>query len=526
MKKFFEYLRINLSKNHFYFIFIFSFLLLFWFSPNLDFYLNSVDHGYQLGVAKQICLGKIPFIDLVYSYGPLIGYSRSIFLCINDSLITETMISIIGYSIALLIIYFLISRYTSKFIGLLGLMLAFLLLARFYKWYYWIFPLLIIYLWWHYFNDIRFNKKNTFLLVIGTSIGISGLFRLDLGIALLIASILIILMFNWDEKIKHLSCLILSSLVPILGYIAFISLNRGDPIFYFKAIFDGAISTVSTRSYHPFIQLNNFLSYESFLFLLLSFIPLYYMLTLIILYYEQHYNSRNSPLNKTLFITAIIGISIFPQALHASEIQHILQIIPPFTVILLISVYNFDSLIHKKRIYSNISKLIIIGIFLFILIGLHSQNGIPPLKIGGTDMSNFELNPLPKYEALMEGPNALSNHPITKLIKEIKNQTNYNDYVLYAVPSLDQLTYFGNRPIAGIFQSYFPGIYDDDYWREQDIKKIRMNSPKIAIVKESFMNESTVDLFRDRQPELFEYLSVNYNRILYKNDGYLILSKN
>ena len=127
------------------FIFFIWFCILLWLSPDLSFYLSDSSHGLQIAAGKMILLGYIPFKDILFGYGPLVAYTSAFGELFSNSLIGETLICSLGYAASLYLIYFLVSRQSSKTLGLFASIIGFLLLARFYKWYYWLFPLLALF---------------------------------------------------------------------------------------------------------------------------------------------------------------------------------------------------------------------------------------------------------------------------------------------------------------------------------------------------------------------------------------------
>jgi hypothetical protein len=116
-------------------------------APGLEFFLESSDHGYQLSIGTQVLLGKVPGIDLVIGYGPLVMYTSALGLWLSHSLVGETILCSVGYALSVFLLYHLVSRYTSKPLGLVAAGFGMLLQARFYKWYVWLIPMAILWAW-------------------------------------------------------------------------------------------------------------------------------------------------------------------------------------------------------------------------------------------------------------------------------------------------------------------------------------------------------------------------------------------
>ena len=123
-------------------VFAGCFLALLHRSPSLESYMDNPDHGVQLCLGRQILEGKTPGIDACTFYGAFSGYCSALGLGLFGSLVGESIICSLGYAASMAIIGFLVSRYSGKCKGLIAVAIAFLLMARFYKWYVWLFPLL------------------------------------------------------------------------------------------------------------------------------------------------------------------------------------------------------------------------------------------------------------------------------------------------------------------------------------------------------------------------------------------------
>jgi hypothetical protein len=130
-------------------------LCLLWRAPGLEFYYHSPDHGYQLSLGRQITLGKFPFVDMFFHYGPLTALTSAIGIWLSGSLLGETLICVIGYTAALFLVFALVRAHASTTTGLCATIFSFLMMSRFYKWYYWLFPLLSLYI----FHRALVSKK-------------------------------------------------------------------------------------------------------------------------------------------------------------------------------------------------------------------------------------------------------------------------------------------------------------------------------------------------------------------------------
>ena len=118
---------------------------LLWFAPDLFRFLIDTDHGWQLGMGRQILLGRFPGVDLLLFYGPLVGCTSALALWLAGSLIGEVALCSLGYGTALFLMHRIARRWVSPIAGWIVPLAGLLLLARFYKWSYWLFPVAVLY---------------------------------------------------------------------------------------------------------------------------------------------------------------------------------------------------------------------------------------------------------------------------------------------------------------------------------------------------------------------------------------------
>ncbi len=164
-------------------------------APGLGSYLTSQDHAYQLSIGTQVLLGRVPGVDVIIAYGPLVMYTSAFGLWLTHSLIGETILCATGYAFSLFLIYHLVSRYASTRVGLVAAGFGFLLQARFYKWYVWLIPLVILFVWDRYLNCPARGRWR-WVVAGGFLLGICWLYRPDFGTSELLASLVFLGLFE------------------------------------------------------------------------------------------------------------------------------------------------------------------------------------------------------------------------------------------------------------------------------------------------------------------------------------------
>ena len=159
-------------------------VLLLWLAPPLSSYLINSDHGYQLSLGALIGRGAFPYVDLVFHYGPMVAWSSALALWGSGSLLGETVLCAVGYAAAIGCLGGVARARLGRVAGWLVPLVAVLFLARFYKWYFWLFPAVTLVLLHRYMADE--SAEDGGLIAGGVSAGLCALFRFDLGIVLLV----------------------------------------------------------------------------------------------------------------------------------------------------------------------------------------------------------------------------------------------------------------------------------------------------------------------------------------------------
>lgn len=508
--------------------FLIPFLVLLWRAPSLEFYLGSADHGYQLSLGRQILLGKFPFVSLFFHYGPLTAFTSAFGLWVADSLISETIICALGYATAIFLIHYLSRYYVSDVAGWLTPFIGFLFLGRFYKWYYWLFPLLALYCL-HRFLKSGDPKGHRWLYLAGILSGLGGLYRLDLGLACLglyVVSLLGLSLkplnlkrFSWQMTI-----FMMGFSLPFILWLLILGLNGGTLQDYLSATLVGGQGVVEKWSVPiPSFDWGNAFSQQSSTALAYVLIPSTYVLCILYCFWMwfRHPQQGDSKF-KFMNAVSVLGLGIFPQALHRSGVPHLLQVLPPVLIAGSMLVYQlwWGTVLSKDNHRGRLLLKCLAVLYLAVL-GL---SGWGIRDYGGSDLTRFDVNPIPRYQELSRGIHSSLNYPVIRLISEVQNRTTLDDFVL-VVPLACQLYYFAERPISGFINGFASGILDNDKWRRRNLEAIRKNPPAVVIVNDGFFSLPQVDMFRQSQPELYAFLSTDYSQIIYQKDGWMLLSK-
>ena len=501
---------------------------LLWTAPGLNRYLVNADHGYQLSMGKQVLLGKFPFVDLFFHYGPLTAFTSAFGLWISDSLIPETVICALGYATALLLIHYLTYSYVSGVAGWLTPILGFLLLSRFYKWYYWLFPLLALYCL-HVFLHSNQTQSRPWLYIVGIFGGLAGLYRLDLGAAFLGFYVVSLLglcgnPFNVGLFIQRFTKFLIGFLFPFLVWLVVLWGNGGTIQDYIGSTVAGGKGAVEKLSLpFPSFDLSNPLPHQSNAALAFALIPLTYILCLFFGgWIGWSSSTRNNTKGKFMAAVGLMGLGIFPQALHRSDVPHLLQVLPPVLIAgsLLVSELWNGAILSKNNSWGRFFLKLAVGFYLVLII----SSGWGIRHYGGVDLVKWERNPIPRYQRLAQGIRSGLDHPIIRLVLEVQTLTTENARIL-VVPWASQLYYFVNRPLSGLLNVFAPGVLDNNEWRHRNLGSIQKDPPAIVIVRDNFFDLPLSDMFRESQPELYTFLATQYSQVVYQRDGWMLLKR-
>lgn len=214
----------------------------------------------------------------------------------------------------------------------------------------------------------------------------------------------------------------------------------------------------------------------------------------------------------------LLGLGLSPQAFYRADVHHFLQVLPP---VLLSAGMLVTELWQRAKSFKqprSLQSLLVIYLVILSIAGVGMRTG------GGIDLAQGEWNPLPRYQHLSQGVQAKVDHPVIRLMQAVQRQTQPSDRIL-VVPLACQLYYFADRPMSGLLNGYTVGNIDSPYWRDRNLKVVQESPPTVVIAQANFFNLPPTDLFRLSQPELYNFLSHNYSKVITQQDGWVLLSQ-
>jgi len=506
-------------------------------APSLSTFLSSPDSGYQLGLGSQVLHGKYPYIDLIFHYGPLVAYTSAFGQWLTGNIVSEAILCALGYAASICLLFFMVRRQGGRYWPYIVAISAYLLLARFYKWYYWLFPVAVLYLTnlqGKYNDDAKQYCRLIFFA--GIVAGTGSLFRFDLGpvfVCFFVAHQFLASFFGFRHPLGFWSSvgLFIAGFMISSGiWLGILFRQGGLPAIqnYFYAIFSGGSGVVKHWgiSLPPFDWMSPFSSNSATTATLLLLLVVYLCCIGFGIWGLMH-DSMPGLKRDDLFLAGVglMGLGIYPQGYYRADPMHVLQIIPPALVaipLLLNQQWKINVGTRSRKIGRFFFTVAIAGWASLAFSGL--------LPHGGKDLSNFsitgmkrlkhlanpldpDIEPLPKYPAALQA-----------MMNEVISATRPDDPIL-VVPLAPQIYYFTRRPMSGLLIGYAEGIHDNDFWRARNLAEIRENQPKVVIAQKGFLAMEEDVPFRKRQPELYQYLASNYRKVMYQHDDWLILGE-
>lgn len=494
-------------------LFLLPFLYLLWRVPSFDSFFSNTDHGFQLSLGRQVLLGKFPYIDLFFYYGPLAAYTSAAGFLITDGPLAEIVICCTGYALAAGFAGLAVRRHTSFLVSILVVAAMLLLLSRFYKWYYWCFPALVLFL----FDRALSNPQRPLRQAagLGFAAGLAALYRLDLGLACAVLAGLawVASALTLDpRRLRQLPALVLAGLAPMTLWLFFLLMQGGTAAVrdYFRFTYEGTVSTVTlVNSPIPDVDWGQLLSTRSQVALAFRLAPAIYALCLV--HCAVRLLRRRSEPQRLLVLgaAALGGACLYPQAMHASEQQHLLQtlaLLPACLALCLRDLLAIPSL--TLRLCSSACGLAVLTMLVQIR--------------GGLDLGPLLEGPEHKLENLARALRTKPLKPI--LVTESIALPGQTVLVLprpgEAYPT--QIHAWIHRPMAGIFNFYQAGFFTDDYWRLRNYREILRNPPAVVI--------AAPDVLRSRGssgaaylPEIYAFVRERYTDVVFAENDWIVL---
>jgi hypothetical protein len=497
-------------------------------APGLGFYFTSSDHGFQLSVGTQVLLGRVPGTDVVIGYGPLVMYTSAVGLWLtSNSLIGETIICSIGHALSLFLIYHLVSRYASKRLALVAAGLGFFLQIRFYKWYVWLIPLAVLWVW-HRFLNARPQRRGRWIAATGLILGVCWLFRPDFGTTETAVVVVLLGLFQACEPgrstgrmVKSLGILVASVSVLPLAWLGYLALRVGlrGPFTFLETTVMAALA-VSQGLAHPPPPIRSVL-------LAHTLMPATYLFVVGAALLRIKKGSRDA-FSWFLLASAMAGLACQHQSLHRMDPGHLLQVLAPAIVCAALVaswlIRGLDGLVQGGRLrfcarWAGVGYALLLALL-----------GIKLSRFGQTDLETFSFWPSERYSRLASPLSDAAGDPYAAAAAFVARQTSSAESIL-VFPLDPQFYAFAQRRISGRLHAYYPGVLDTPRCQADNLAAIEADMPTLVVVPSDFddSREGSGDEFvrdcRRSHASVEQLIRRNYPRVVLNTGGNVVLSR-
>jgi hypothetical protein len=488
--------------------------------PTLDHFINSPDMGYQLSLGRLMLLGKFPFVDMFQHYGPLVVFTSAAGQWIHHSTLPETIICAMGYCLAMVCIFRVVQRGAARpglamIVGIVASFSAWCILSRFYKWYYWVFPMLLLLA----LARSRGESKTRFwCFATGMIAGIAFLYRHDMGMACIGSVMATLLLQAYSGGITRkflveMAWVLGGFVLPLACWFLTLTIV-GGPIscrWYISAILSGTAGvTQHWRTPLPLWDWQAPLSEESCRFMVLAMMGLSFGVA-IFLGAKDLLRQKCSADAVPLFAAGLLGVALSPQALYRPDLQHILQSISPlfvvasFIILRLVGRHDSQPPAAWKYATKVATALVYVTLLALPLGRLHAWLRVDLASLG-TDLPG-------RYRSLAVGLDAADpNNAVVQVARAVQQHATPKQRIL-VVPLMPQIYYWVNRPMSGLLNGY-AGIFAGDTWRKRNLEAVQREPPSLIIVDRDFLNGKPDALFRKHNPELYDWLKKHYSHVV------------
>lgn len=478
---------------------------LLWRVPGALFFLESTDHGYQLALGNAIGQGHLPGFDFITQYGPAVAVASWAAWHTSGSIVGEAVLCAAGYAAAIAIAVVLLERGAGRLAALLGGAVLLLAFPRFYKWYYWLFPL--IGLWCaDRHAAAEGSKRWVLLLTWAVVVGLAGLFRYDLGLQGGVFGVLAIVLADragrrgWREA----SCFALGAAAPMAAFLGAVLARRGtgQAEAFLRSVIDGATDSVVSYGIAPFAFDPAAGLAGNALPLLQVLLPASCLAGLVLAWPRGM--TENEPADHRLRCAALCGLGVFAQAMHRADAQHLLQVIPPDIIVLAL-------LAQRLPVLAGASLAAVAGAALLVLPG------------AAADLAPPTRDPRAAWRELAALPEGQEGQPVADMARALARHLPEGGTVMLAMPmSHTPLLVFAQRRLPGIFPLYEPGMFASPYWLGRNRSALTMRGPDLLVVLQPGIDGGEPAPYI---PELSAAWRQDFTRMLHSNARFILLAR-
>lgn len=494
-------------------VFLFSALSITLFLPPPLRFIQDQDWAHQLAGANEILKGQHPFVTFLDVYGPLTFYASAFaqFL-FGTRVIGEIFLIVLGFSIAYTALYWLmwsISR--DRLLAFLLLVILLILVPRLYKYYIVLGPALSLFFIWKYIESPSYKN----LWPAGLAVTITGLFRPDFGVYMIVSTAIAMLSqqhFTIRKRLMDLLYFFIILLVCASPWLIFVTLRGGLQDYLYNSTI-GMVTTGAGMSL-PVSVSEDFFSLQNLQLMAKIAFNLIPGLSLFIWFLNRR--AVDSSTSSMLFALIAASQLTLIQGLHRSDYGHLLQSIPVTFVLL---AYLFKHGDRLSMVKNNILPLIGVGLGVGLLsvmlfFSLPEWRSISMSKT----LTQLTVYNLPRDRFTGSLIKRSPNSNLLQAMNFVRTCTKPDDKII-AWPYLVDFYYFTDRPLGGRLKSIGPFFKGSDD-QEVAVQDVQTDDVSFYIYRPMTFN-STARNIQDYAPIVADYLEETYIPI--KNFGDIVI---
>lgn len=496
-----------------------TFLYFLGFLPTAAFFGQSLDHGYQLALGTTLLSGAVPGCDFFSHYGPLVGYFSALGL-LAGGVAGECAVCAIGYAAVLTLAFRIASKSGGNIAGALAFACLLFLPARFYKWYYWLIPVLALFMA-EFVTSVPPTAKRMAVryCLCGAGLATALLFRLDLGLQWLTVTVVAFMVDTYRRR-PPLRDQAVNSAAYALGAVCTLTvvntwwaLSGGNPfavIDYYRASLDASAELLRLYSRTPKMAFDYSLTVQNVFPLVLLLVPII-CITNGLWAIRELRRDRSSGVAVHCLLFSVASLSIFPQALHRSDIAHFLQALPPLAILATLLMRGAFTGAWLK--VARVQGLTLLLAFAFFAVKTDSDQ-------------DYRARPFQNFRAILRLPDSASDLEDVRLAEILRRHTTPEQRVFFAMnwtPS--PAIFLSGRAPAGVVPVYAPGLFASASIVARNSAALQAAPPAALVVQRNDWPLKTPTTVPPYAPRLSAAWSHSFTRLVGQTKNYIVLMK-
>jgi hypothetical protein len=213
---------------------------------------------------------------------------------------------------------------------------------------------------------------------------------------------------------------------------------------------------------------------------------------------------------------ALTGLGVLPQALHRADLQHLLQVAPPFVLVLAGLVARYSDRFRATRPTGRAAGAMAIAALIALLAAAAPEASI--------DLASGWRNPVRYWRTIAGLPATQSQDPVADMALAIRRLTppQASIFVLMATTPMP-LLFFAERYQAGLFPVYEAGMFTGPVWLADNRRALTHAPPDFLVVPEPGSSQE-LDGSAPFMPDLTAAWLRRYRKTLYVNKSFRLLA--